>query len=189
MKQVAAVWVALLAACGGTQTAPPASNTSSTAGTVPAPVIPAAWESLGAGTIEADLDGDGTPETITVEGGEHARTLRIDGAPYTCATENTSEFDQIQIVDLEPSLPGLEIIASGHLTDDDFAYCYVAKVAGSLEVLALYNSSVEGNQIQVLGTCSNEPTVYTRVATGFEEHPELVPEGLETRCCDGPDCP
>ncbi len=187
MKEVAVV--VFVVACGGKQPAPSTSNVSPTEGAVPAPVLPAEWESLTPGTYEVDLDGDGTPEAITVEGSEHDKTISIDGTPYECATENVSTFGSIGVLDLEPTLPGLELHVSGHLTDDDFSECFVTKVGGKLASLATYNNQVEGNQIQVLGTCSQAPTVYTRVATGFEEHPELVPAGLETRCCDGPDCP
>jgi hypothetical protein len=87
-------------------------------------------------------------------------------------------------------VPGLEVVVGQHLGDEDWEYCYIYKIGGKLDALNVGNSRIEGALVLVDGNCSDESTVYERVADGFTERQELVASHeLYTRCCEGPDCP
>ncbi len=196
MKRTLAI-VIIAAACGGAKPTPPVSNvpTATDSGTATvAPTLPAEWDKLVAGkTYSADLDSDGTGEVIAVDGeGDHL-TLAIDGAAYTCGSSRLTDFANISIVDINSAVPGLEVVVSQHLGDDDWEYCYIYKVGGLLDALNVGNSRVKGTLVLVDGNCNDEPTIHERVADGFSEREDLVDRvdanELYTRCCEGPDCP
>jgi len=193
MKRALAI-VIMAAACGGSKPTPRASSAGTAGGSgaaTVAPKLPPEWAELAAGKeYRADLDTDGTAEVIAVAGERYKLTLAIDGAAYACGAERLTEFADISIVDINPAVPGLEVVVSHHLSDDDWEYCYIYKDSGRLDALNVGNSRIEGTLVLVDGNCSNEPTIYERDADGFSEREELVASHeLYTHCCEGPDCP
>ena len=193
MKRALAIGV-MAAACGGSKPAPPGSNTRTAGGRGAATVAPTLlpeWAELAAGKkYRADLDADGTAEVIAVAGEGNHLTLAIDGAAYACGSARLTDFAYIRIVDINPAAPGLEVVVSQHLGDDDWEYCYIYKDGGKLDALNVGNSRVKGTLVLVDGNCNDEPTIYERVADGFSEREELVASHeLYTRCCEGTDCP
>lgn len=193
MKRALAI-VIMAAACGGSKSPPPVSSTGTAGGrgaATVAPTLPAEWAKLAAGKeYRADLDADGTAEVIAVAGEGNHLTLAIDGAAYACGSSRLTDFANISIVDINPAVPGLEVEVSQHLSDDDWEYCYIYKDGGLLDALNVGNSRIEGTLVLVDGNCSDEPTIYERVADGFSEREDLVASHeLWTRCCKGTDCP
>lgn len=193
MKRALAI-VIMAAACGGSKPPPPASSTGTAGGSgaaTVAPTLPPEWAELASGKeYRADLDADGTAEVIAVAGEGDRLTLAIDGAAYACGSSRLTDFANISIVDINPAAPGLEVVVGQHLSDDDWEYCYIYKDGGRLDALNVGNSRVEGTLVLVDGNCSDEPTIYERVAGGFSEREDLVASHeLSTRCCEGTDCP
>jgi hypothetical protein len=190
MKRVLGIVLAV-AACGGAKPAERVSNAAGSGAATPAAKLPAEWAELVADrTYRVDLDADGKAELIAVAGEEGDLTLAIDGAPYTCGSSDLTRFSDIKIVDMNPALPGLEVVVGRHLGDEDWEYCYIYKLGGKLDALDVTNSRIDGKLVLVDGNCTDEATVYERVADGFTERQELVASHeLYTRCCEGPDCP